>query len=291
MSGGWCWSDGGTRPPDTGGMVCTDEWGWRTWTSPPRNHDGIDLVVYNYTNRAAADGVVTFAGYNGGAGNEVRIAHPGGTETRYKHNAYFASGIAVGARVVKGQAVGRMGTTGDSTGDHLHFETRMTSASGSMNPRDFMAARIAESPATGPAGGGGVPFPGEQEDDMIALDIVPITNADKTEKWYAVGKFGRAEIAEGHMGSLQSVISYLQNPPHKPDGSPINAGGPDIDNYLDYSRRVNTPPSGAVADVDEALLAKELAKVFPAVTDAELASAVTTILGAVNAPRTIAAAK
>lgn len=127
------WPNGsGNIPP------VTDEWGMRV--NPVSGvytlHEGIDLVGFAY-NLASAGGVVTFASYNGGAGNEVRVAHDDGTETRYKHNRAFM--VVVGQRVERGQGLGIMGTTGNSTGVHCHFETRNSSGSASRNPRGFMA--------------------------------------------------------------------------------------------------------------------------------------------------------
>lgn len=124
-------------------------------------HNGIDLIGFRYV-RASAAGVVTFARYNGGAGNEVRIRHADGSETRYKH---LAKGLAVkvGDRVKARQIVGRMGTTGMSTGVHLHFETRLSPSSPSMNPRDFLAPRLTF------AGGSSTPISStiyEEDDDM-----------------------------------------------------------------------------------------------------------------------------
>ena len=80
---------------------------------------------------ASADGVVTFASgvgaYNGGFGNYVKISHPNGTETLYAH----ASKVLVGSgqAVAQGQQIATMGTTGRSTGCHLHFEVH-----GARNP-------------------------------------------------------------------------------------------------------------------------------------------------------------
>lgn len=136
---GWTWPNGLRTIP-----YVTDEFGPRK--SPggigSTNHQGIDLIGFAL-NRSAADGVVTFAGWNGGGGNEVRVVHPGGTETRYKHNASIL--VSVGQQVARAQPLGVMGTTGDSTGVHLHFETRLSAGSAAMNPRDFMGARLAES--------------------------------------------------------------------------------------------------------------------------------------------------
>ena len=75
---------------------------------------------------AAADGNITTAdavGYNGGFGQFIKIAHPNGTETLYAHASKLL--VALGQTVAKGQLIALMGTTGRSTGCHLHFEVHV----------------------------------------------------------------------------------------------------------------------------------------------------------------------
>jgi len=67
-----------------------------------------------------ADGVVSFAGRHGGHGNFVRLDHGGGNGTGYGHMSRIA--VSPGARVQAGQVIGYVGSTGMSTGPHLHFE-------------------------------------------------------------------------------------------------------------------------------------------------------------------------
>lgn len=78
---------------------------------------------------AAASGTVVLAknGYNGGYGNYVIIKHPNGTETRYAHMSRL--GTSAGKQVSQGEVIGYVGTTGRSTGNHLHIEVR-----GARNP-------------------------------------------------------------------------------------------------------------------------------------------------------------
>lgn len=70
--------------------------------------------------RATADGVVTFAGWNGPYGNKITVRHNGTYSTNYCHQSKFA--VKKGAHVVQGQIIGYVGTTGFSTGPHLHYE-------------------------------------------------------------------------------------------------------------------------------------------------------------------------
>ncbi|KQR46340.1 hypothetical protein ASF82_02160 [Frigoribacterium sp. Leaf164] len=104
------------------------------------NHDGIDLApgcgspIY-----AASSGTVDYAGSYGGYGNYVRIAHGGGLSTAYGHIVNGGIRVSKGQSVVAGQLIALVGSTGNSTGCHLHFETRVSGAS--TNPVPFMAAR------------------------------------------------------------------------------------------------------------------------------------------------------
>lgn len=112
-------------------------------------HAGIDLVGFPI-NKSPANGVVIFAQYNGGAGNEVRVRADNGDVFRIKHNARFL--VSVGQRVTEGQAVGVMGTTGASTGIHCHFEC-WPGGIAHTNPRGYMATHLS---AAGGGGGGGI---------------------------------------------------------------------------------------------------------------------------------------
>ncbi|MEJ2459863.1 MAG: M23 family metallopeptidase [Novosphingobium sp.] len=86
-----------------------------------RMHAGIDFgAAYGSPIYAVADGKVTYAGRHGGHGNYVRIQHAGGLGTGYGHMSRIA--VANGAHVRAGQVIGYVGSTGLSTGPHLHFE-------------------------------------------------------------------------------------------------------------------------------------------------------------------------
>lgn len=88
-----------------------------------RMHQGVDFGAPTGTPiYAAADGVVVSAKREGGYGLMVRIRHAGGVETRYAHMSRFGRGIASGRRVRQGDVIGAVGSTGLSTGPHLHYE-------------------------------------------------------------------------------------------------------------------------------------------------------------------------
>jgi len=88
-----------------------------------RFHDGIDIgAAWGAPVHAVADGVVTGAGWHGGYGRQVRIAHAGSVETGYAHLSQVM--IEPGVRVRRGQVIGLVGSSGFSTGPHLHFNVR-----------------------------------------------------------------------------------------------------------------------------------------------------------------------
>ena len=102
----------------------------------PHFHTGIDLVEpYGSAVYAADDGIVALVGNSsGGYGNYVVIAHAGGLDTLYGHLA--AALVKVGQKVVQGQTIGVEGSTGNSTGPHLHFELRINQVP--VNPTPYL---------------------------------------------------------------------------------------------------------------------------------------------------------
>jgi murein DD-endopeptidase MepM/ murein hydrolase activator NlpD len=87
-------------------------------------HEGIDIAVPTGTPvAAAASGTVITAGWLGGYGNLVVIDHGNGLATAYGHNSGLA--VGVGQSVAQGQVIAYSGSTGHSTGPHVHFEVRV----------------------------------------------------------------------------------------------------------------------------------------------------------------------
>lgn len=99
-------------------------------------HNGIDLIGWDVVVAPFA-GTIIYAGYNGGAGNEVRIRADNGDVYRLLHNRAF---IRTGGRVEEGTPVAYMGTTGQSTGKHCHFETK-PGGGYAVNPRTYMSGK------------------------------------------------------------------------------------------------------------------------------------------------------
>jgi murein DD-endopeptidase MepM/ murein hydrolase activator NlpD len=106
-----------------------------------RMHKGIDIgAPYGTPIHAAMDGVVAQAGRNAGYGNFVKLAHGGGLASGYGHMARIAVGR--GTRVRAGQVIGFVGSTGMSTGPHLHWEVWRGGAS--VNPRSIAFAQVGQ---------------------------------------------------------------------------------------------------------------------------------------------------
>lgn len=114
------------------------------WEEHARLHAGVDIVTpAPEPVLAAADGVVSRIGEDPGYGRFVELTHAEGLTTRYGHLQRFASGLKVGQAVKGGMAVGQLGSTGTSTGAHLHFEVH--DADGRpMNPELFLGRAFAK---------------------------------------------------------------------------------------------------------------------------------------------------
>jgi len=120
----------------TRGMI-TSEFGVRASLFHPGNsvHLGIDIAAPTGTLiKAAADGIVTYAGWQSGYGNLVVISHGYGLATRYGHCAEIIA--RVGQAVKRGQVLGTVGATGQATGPHLHYEVLVHGVQ--INPRKYI---------------------------------------------------------------------------------------------------------------------------------------------------------
>ena len=100
-------------------------------------HEGQDLAgAYGAPIYATADGVVTYAGWEGAYGRLIKIQHAFGIETRYGHLSQIR--VDIGERVSRGDRIGDMGNSGRSTGTHLHYEVRLSGRA--VNPMTFLRA-------------------------------------------------------------------------------------------------------------------------------------------------------
>jgi murein DD-endopeptidase MepM/ murein hydrolase activator NlpD len=115
----------------------TSKFGYRLspFTGRPAMHAGLDVAaspgspVY-----APADGVVSFVGYDEGYGKLISIDHGYGVNTRFGHNSQIY--VQVGQRVSRWDVIGAVGSTGRSTGPHLHYEVRINGTA--VNPANFI---------------------------------------------------------------------------------------------------------------------------------------------------------
>ncbi len=99
------------------------------------SHAGLDIASKNGTPiYAVADGTVKFAGNYGGYGNLVIISHGNGVETYYGHCSSICT--TVGTKINSGDLIAKVGSTGNSTGNHLHFEIRINGTS--VNPQKYI---------------------------------------------------------------------------------------------------------------------------------------------------------
>lgn len=191
-----------------------DDWGWRThpiW-GDQRWHDGVDLTDAMGSNIYAAQaGTVTLAGWNGGYGNYVRIDHGNGVVTFYAH----MSDIKVGtdSKVTKGQLIGLMGSTGDSTGSHLHFGASMNGESfdplelyklgGNLSDGDYNdLLKIVEAEATGQG------YEGKVAVTQVIMFRVQVTGASYHDVIFADGQF--SPITDGRFDAMVPTDETIQ---------------------------------------------------------------------------------
>ena len=116
--------------PISGGYVSCSFGGYR-------GHTGVDLTMsgaYGKSVYASDGGTVTFAGWSGGDGKMIKIRHDNGYETWYAHLS--AINVSAGQTVRQGATIGKIGSTGNSTGPHLHFELRKNGTA--LNPMRYI---------------------------------------------------------------------------------------------------------------------------------------------------------
>lgn len=160
-------------------------------------HNGIDLVPSPCNNNeilAYEDGTVTSLQRTGeqyGTGCYVRLKHSNGLYTLYYHLKSGSVCVNVGDKVKKGQKLGIIGTTGKSTGIHLHFQIDKGSASTSINPYDYL-------------------FNGKSFINNESEDLSKYTD-EELAKMVWQGKFGNGEERKQRLGARYSVVQCLVN--------------------------------------------------------------------------------
>lgn len=213
-------------------------------------HNGIDLIGWT-DNCSPVDGTVVFAGYNGAAGNEVRIRADGptafhvGDYYRILHHASLY--VSTGQRVSARQPVGRMGTTGQSTGVHCHFETHEWRLWNPVDPTDYMRR----------ANAGGSPAGGEEDDMFTDADRALLTEVRLRLRGDLPDVDILQDIQRRIRGPQSENFDMLQRIRSLIEEIYIRIRGPkpNIDMIQDILANV----SGEKVDVDEAALATALA--------------------------------
>lgn len=224
--------------------------------TPSSFHRGIDLAGRSGAVRgapicASEAGTVIFAQYNGTAGNHVKIAHPYGKVTEYMHQ--IAIDIAVGTVVRKGQQIGRVGTTGASTGDHLHWGTLDQGVY--WNPRDFMVSYgdgfiIGQ---TLPAGGGAVAI---KEDEDMGLKLYEDVGGQGAP-W--AGKGALYVCGDGKARPVDPKVMNVRGIATAAFGAPIQLFSSDLAWVLAQYRDVPVAGSATISDAQIAALGAALA--------------------------------
>ena len=121
--------------PVPGARRISSGYGYRSISIHSGFHTGIDIPSPMGTPAVAAEsGTVIFAGYSGSYGNLMKVQHSNGIVTYYAHLSGFVA--SVGSSVSKGQTIALIGSTGNSTGPHLHFEVRINGAH--TNPLNYV---------------------------------------------------------------------------------------------------------------------------------------------------------
>ncbi|MCE7027662.1 peptidoglycan DD-metalloendopeptidase family protein [Jiella avicenniae] len=160
-----------------------------------RIHKGVDWAAPRGTAvHAAFAGTLVYAGDGKGYGNLVRIAHGGGRETRYAHLSRFAPGLAIGRTLAAGELIGYVGTTGLSTGPHLHFEL------------------YADGQAVDPLGVGGPTLPASVA--VAAGDDVPAASAgavDQLVAWIVRVESGGNARAKNPLSSATGLGQFISS--------------------------------------------------------------------------------
>jgi murein DD-endopeptidase MepM/ murein hydrolase activator NlpD len=164
-------AEGGRKPSSS---IITSGYGWR-WG---RQHYGTDYGEPGGTPVSVIQpGRVAFAGYTDGGGNTVHLDHPDGSQTRYLHFR-DSPNVKTGQMVEPGTVIGYVGTTGRSTGDHLHFEYAPP-GQGSINSAPYadkyfrFGGNVKVKPKTGVSGAGSNPF-------VLELHADPNAKGQKT---------------------------------------------------------------------------------------------------------------
>jgi murein DD-endopeptidase MepM/ murein hydrolase activator NlpD len=167
-----------TRRPLEGGGTLRSRFGYRIHPifKSRRLHTGVDLAARTGTPiYAAGDGVIQYYKWQSGYGNKVEIQHVNGYETAYGHMSRYVDGLSAGSRVRQGQIIGYVGSTGQSTGPHLHFEIKING-----NLVDPLSVKLPKDNVLPPQYEGQFAQTMAQINDLMTREPAPVTVAQAT---------------------------------------------------------------------------------------------------------------
>jgi murein DD-endopeptidase MepM/ murein hydrolase activator NlpD len=191
-------ADSGFRIPDLSVLTVepilngeSSGFGWRDdpFRHRPKFHSGTDFRgKYGTPVLAAGDGVVVFSGEKNGYGNVVFIDHGGGVVTRYAHLSRILT--KVDAVITAGQQLGRVGSTGRSTGPHLHFEVRLDDRAVDPTTAMTVAELERESPVAG---------------RLAAFALSPVLQADPNQRAHRAKTDKKPEARPERVGRAKRI--------------------------------------------------------------------------------------
>lgn len=283
------WTDGGYEGFDKNGVPLFGGGEWQNplgehwyvvvpggdYRDPLRpKHNGLDFATGRNTPsvKAAKGGKVVIArsGWNGGYGNYVKIDHGNGLETRYAHLSKIS--VKEGQYVSAGTVIGNVGTTGNSTGNHLHFEVRKNGVP--QNPRDYIFSNGKQSSSSGSSNSPPkVELPQTGGDNSNLPDINSLslsTNDPNLAAVYRIGSPARPEIKHDKGFSEEgkeeptlkdywirqkwreaAIVTSTPNPlRYLPDGAAAYfhyQDGKGADRYFSYDKFVKDDENGKIA--------------------------------------------
>lgn len=165
------------RRPLEGGGTLRSRFGYRIHPifKTRKLHTGVDLAAPSGTPiYASGDGVISYYRWQSGYGNKIEIQHVNGYETAYGHLSRYVDGLGVGSKVRQGQLIGYVGSTGQSTGPHLHFEILING-----NLVDPLSVKLPKDNVLAPQYRQAFKQAMAQIDDLLARDGTPTQVAAK----------------------------------------------------------------------------------------------------------------
>ncbi len=186
----------------------SSDFGWRKdpYSGKSRFHAGVDIAASSGTPiYSPQSGTVVYSGPYNGYGNVVVIKHPGDVYTLYGHTArYF---VQAGQPVYAGQAIAQVGSTGRSTGPHLHFEVRQNQ--GYVNPKDYLSYLEQVDQPSNSFGSGRITQMGVQNGQAVGGPEVPVSY---TPPAYTAHRIHSKRIQRQIQGNATQAQQYTSKP-------------------------------------------------------------------------------